>query len=279
MVTASIVVHKTPEDQLLMAIDCVKQSSIDKLYILDNSPTEELKGTIPENPGIIYKKINNNGYGAGHNIAIKEAMKSRSDYHLVMNADVAWEGDIILRLKDYMDINPKIGMISPKVYYPDGDLQYTCRMLPTPIDLIFKRFLPEKIIKRRMGKYLLTEHDHNEPLNCPYLLGSFLFFRIKALEKSGIFDERFFMYPEDIDITRRIHENWETLYWPEVKIIHEHQAASRKSMKMLSIHLKNMIKYFNKWGWIYDKKRKEYNLRLRESIIPLPREERPKGRG
>ena len=279
MVTASIVVHKTPEDQLLRAIDCIMQSSIDKLYILDNSPTEELKGIIPENPGIIYKKINNNGYGAGHNIAIKEAMKSRSDYHLVMNADVAWEGDIILRLKDYMDMNPKIGMISPKVYYPDGDLQYTCRMLPTPIDLIFKRFLPEKIIKRRMEKYLLTEHDHNKPINCPYLLGSFLFFRIKALEKSGIFDERFFMYPEDIDITRRIHENWETLYWPEVKIIHEHQAASRKSMKMLSIHLKNMIKYFNKWGWIYDKKRKEYNLRLRESMIPLPREERPKGRG
>ncbi|MCH5222496.1 MAG: glycosyltransferase family 2 protein [Muribaculaceae bacterium] len=279
MVTASIVVHKTPEDQLLRAIDCIMQSSIDKLYILDNSPTEELKGTIPENPEIIYKKINNNGYGAGHNIAIKEAMKSRSDYHLVMNADVAWEGDIILRLKDYMDMNPKIGMISPKVYYPDGDLQYTCRMLPTPIDLIFKRFLPEKIIKRRMEKYLLTEHDHNKPINCPYLLGSFLFFRIKALEESGIFDERFFMYPEDIDITRRIHENWETLYWPEVKIIHEHQAASRKSMKMLGIHLKNMIKYFNKWGWIYDKKRKEYNLRLRKSMIPLPREERPKGRG
>ena len=130
-----------------------------------------------------------------------------------------------------------------------------------------------------MDRYLLAAHDHDKELNCPYLLGSFLFFRNEALKDCGIFDERFFMYPEDIDITRRLHENWKTMYWPGVSIIHEHAAASRKSWKMLKIHFENMIRYFNKWGWIYDKKRRQFNRRLLSEISYIAPEDRPSARG
>ena len=167
----------------------------------------------------------------------------------------------------------------PKVMYPDGDLQYTCRMLPTPLDLFAKRFLPPSLTKKRMERYLLASHNHDMPINCPYLLGSFLLFRNKALRECGLFDERFFMYPEDIDITRRIHEKWKTVYWPGVSIIHEHAAASRKSRRMLWIHISNMIKYFNKWGWFFDKKRRRFNSRLLKNISYLPPSGRPSARG
>ena len=75
-----------------------------------------------------------------------------------------------------------------------------------------------------------------------------MFFRISVLQQIGLFDERFFMYPEDIDITRRIHEKYKTIFYPDVSIIHAHAAASRSNAKMLKIHIINIIKYFRKTG-------------------------------
>jgi GT2 family glycosyltransferase len=67
------------------------------------------------------------------------------------------------------------------------------------------------------------------------------------------------MYPEDIDLTRRINEKFKTIFYPEVFIIHDHARESYKTITMLFIHIINMIRYFNKWGWFFDKKRKKKN--------------------
>lgn len=279
-VTVSIVVHNSPPDQLQKALSCILQCSVSHVYIIDNSPTDSLRNKISHDRRIIYRHVENHGFGAGHNIALKEVIKENPDgFHLVMNADVCWEGDILSPLLNYMQENPDVGMVMPKVYYPDGALQYTCRMLPTPLDLFVKRFLPKSMTERRMERYLLASHDHDKPLNCPYLLGSFLLFRNKAILDCGFFDERFFMYPEDIDITRRIHKKWRTMYWPEVSIIHEHAAASRKNKKMLKIHIFNMMKYFNKWGWLIDPERRRLNRQLLHSITLLPPAQRPVAKG
>lgn len=93
-----------------------------------------------------------------------------------------------------------------------------------------------------------------------------MFFRTECFKKMGLFDERFFMYPEDIDITRRMHKHYRTMFWPEVTIVHAHRAASYKSLRMLMIHSYNMIKYFNKWGWIFDRERTEWNRNILENI-------------
>ena len=74
------------------------------------------------------------------------------------------------------------------------------------------------------------------------------------------------MYPEDIDITRRMHKYYRTMFIPDETIVHAHQAASYKSRKMLKIHITNMIKYFNKWGWIYDKERSVWNKQLLKEL-------------
>ena len=79
-----------------------------------------------------------------------------------------------------------------------------------------------------------------------------MFIRSEALKAEGLFDERFFMYPEDIDLTRRIHRHWKTLYYPACEIVHDHRAESYKSLRMTKIHIINMMRYFNKWGWWVD---------------------------
>ena len=79
-------------------------------------------------------------------------------------------------------------------------------------------------------------------------------------------DDRFFMYGEDIDLSRRIAECYTNVYYPEVEVVHTHGAASKKSLKMFKIHFVNVFTYFMKWGWFYDPKRDELNERYGEKV-------------
>ncbi len=270
-VTASVVIHKTDPRMLERAISSLRQSAVTKLYLIDNSPAplNAVPDSYPELE-ICYRHVANDGFGAAHNIAINQALRDGSDYHLVMNPDVEWEGDAIGPLVDYMVKHEDVGMAMPRVVYPDGMLQYSFRMLPTPADVFAKRFLPARMIAGRMKRYLLEEADHDKIINCPYLLGSCLLFRTKSFLVTGLFDERFFMYPEDIDITRRFHRFYKTCYLPLTTVTHRHAAESRKSLKMLRLHILNMIKYFNKWGWLFDKERRRFNKRLLRDLPKYP---------
>ena len=161
-----------------------------------------------------------------------------------------------------MDSHIDVGQMVPGIRYPDGRLQYVCKLIPTPWDLIANRFMPERLVHKRIARYRLENSGYDRIMNVPYMHGCFFMLRMEALKDVGMFDERFFMYPEDIDLTRRIHEKWQTLYYPGLTVYHAHAAESRKSIKMLRIHAANMIKYFNKWGWFSDPKRHYYNRRL-----------------
>ncbi len=89
-----------------------------------------------------------------------------------------------------------------------------------------------------------------------------MFLRCSAINKVGLFDERFFMYPEDIDLTRRIHRHFRTVSFPDVTVIHDHRAQSYHDPRLLRIHIVNMIRYFNKWGWLFDSERRRFNSPL-----------------
>ena len=67
------------------------------------------------------------------------------------------------------------------------------------------------------------------------------------------------MYPEDIDISRRVLSRFESQFLPHAEAISYHAAASKKSIRMFYIHMVNMIKYFNKWGWFKDEDRERLN--------------------
>jgi GT2 family glycosyltransferase len=162
-----------------------------------------------------------------------------------------------------------IGQLMPKVVYPDGSTQYLCKLIPTPVDLIFRRFLfgPLKALARKKAEqFELRFTGYNCEMDVPYLSGCFMLFRSSALKKVGLFDDRFFMYPEDIDITRRMHSQYRTVFFPKATIVHDHAKESYKNKKMLWIHITNLIKYFNKWGWAFDAERKIVNIRVLETL-------------
>lgn len=266
MLTVSIVTYKTPIPELKKCFDSLQSEVVDRIFVIDNSSKDYLANFCKIKKRVEYIESKNIGYGAAHNIAIRKAIEFGSKYHLVLNSDVYFEPNVLNHLIAYMEERNGVAMVQPNIIYPDGSLQYTCRLLPTPANLIFRRFLPKKMVESMNYKYLLKMFDHKSELNVPYHQGSFLFFRTSCFSKVGLFDERFFMYPEDIDITRRMHREYRTMFWPGVTVVHAHRAASYKSKKMLFIHIWNMVKYFNKWGWIIDRERKEWNQKLLKDL-------------
>ena len=267
-ITASIVIYNSQKEDIQTVVTCAASSIIDILYVIDNALTACLKNFVLElSKKVIYIQGHGNvGYGAGHNIAIREAINQNAIYHLVLNPDINFTEVTIENLKNYMDANPRVGQIMPKIVYPNGELQYLCKLIPTPLDLMFKRFFSFKFNEKRAYKFQLKFTGYEKTMNIPYLSGCFMFFRVSALKEIGLFDERFFMYPEDIDITRRMHEKYLTIFFPDVEIVHAHAAESRKRLKMLLIHIVNMIRYFNKWGWIFDRKRKVINKKVLKEL-------------
>ena len=266
MISVSIVTFKTDLGELTRCLASLKSPLVSTIYIVDNSQQKRIADFCQQYKNVVYIGSENVGYGAGHNKALRPALKSGEKYHLVLNSDVYFEPDVLHKLVDYMDANSDVAQVQPNIIYPDGTMQYTCRLLPTPANLIFRRFLPAKVVEKMNYRYLLKFNDHKQEANIPYHQGSFMFFRQKCFEKVGLFDERFFMYPEDIDITRRMHKYFRTMFWPGVTVIHAHRAASYKSKKMLKIHMVNMIKYFNKRGWIFDNERKTWNREILKEL-------------
>lgn len=267
MVTASIVTYKNNNTQLEKAIKSFLNTDLRvKLYIIDNSPTNGIKQICNDNRIEYFFNNSNIGFGAGHNIAIKKSVES-SKYHLVLNPDIYFNAGTIEKLYDFMENNSDVGLIMPKVLYPDGSVQYLCKLLPTPSDLILRRFIPFEDIKEKRNRiYELRYTGYDKIMDVPYLSGCFMFMRAEALKKVGLFDERFFMYLEDTDLSRIIHKCYRTLYYPEVSVFHGYEKGSYKNPILLKHHIMSAIKYFNKWGWFFDKERREINRRTLEKL-------------
>jgi GT2 family glycosyltransferase len=252
-------------------------SPVQKVWVIDHSDTfDRLEGELQEymrkdedflkhqDRGFQLKYIRqaNKGYGGGHNVALLEAMDEGSQYHLVVNPDVWFGAEVIPALWRLMEEDESIAQVMPKVLFLNGSVQRLAKLLPTPLDLFGRFFLPEKLIARRNAKFELRQSGYDKTMNVPYLSGCFMFLRMSALKSEGLFDERFFMYIEDTDLTRRLHVKYKTLFYPDVSIYHRFSRLSYHKWHLSLVHMVSVIKYFNKWGWIYDRGRRRFNKRL-----------------
>ena len=260
MITASIVVYHTAARELLRVINCAVRSAIEILYIIDNSSNDSLRELKDVSEKIVYIHSDNLGYGSGHNIGIKKAMEKGATYHVVLNPDIYWNDFVIEALSRFMDSYPDCGLVMPQILYPNGNIQYLCKLLPTPMDLFGRRFIPiRKYQEKSADRYELHFTGYDKVMEVPSLSGCFMFMRVDILKKVSGFDERFFMYAEDLDLCRRIGEISKTMFYPTVVVYHEYEKGSYKNWKLLKYHIYSTIKYFNKWGGIFDRKRKLKN--------------------
>ena len=259
--SASIVAYKNPAPVVQRAIDCFLAGTENStLYLIDNSPTQELNAlTLPSRVEYI-SNGRNTGFGSAHNIALRKALTA-SDYHLVLNPDVSFDANVLPALLQFMDSDRTIGLVMPKVLGPEGELQYLCRLLPTPRTMILRSLLNflSGVAKKENYYYELQCADYDDIMDVPFLSGCFMFMRTSVLAKSGLFDERFFLYAEDVDLCRRIRRHSRTVYFPGVTIRHHNAGALPGHTGRMLHKVRSLVQYFNKWGWFYDKDRDQIN--------------------
>lgn len=262
MITASVVLYNTPDEEIEQILSSLESSSVDEVYVIDHSPDQRSRSVVDKYGKCRYESHRNAGYGTGHNRGIRHALEKGSQYHAVINPDVYWTRDVIRELADFMDATPDCGLVMPEILFPNGEIQYLCKLLPTPMDLIGRRFIPlKRYTERHNHEYEMRWSGYDGIMEIPCLSGCFMFLRCDVLRETGGFDERYFLYAEDMDLCRRIGEKSRTLYNPFISVYHVYKRESYKNMLHLRMHLASVIKYFNKWGWITDRRRKAVNAR------------------
>lgn len=223
---------------------------IQEIIIVDNNSTDDtLKKAemfaLKLSKVTIIPLTKNEGFGHGHNVAMQQ---SNSDYHLVMNLDVVPENPkVVSSMVKIMEDNYNIGLLSPLVKFPSGEIQLLTRNTPTVLDLAI-RFLGPNILKKRQEKFVNLQTGYTQKQIIYNATGSFMFLRKKVIDQIGGFDERFFLYMEDTDLTRTINTVSEAWFYPQFVINHEWQRKNHSFKGSIQLMV-SMIKYFNKWGW------------------------------
>lgn len=263
LITASLVVYRTPPEDLLPLFASLADEDNLAWVVVDNAAHEEpdaaaaLRAAVNSNGGS-YIPSANHGYGAGHNLALKALAETPSTFHLILNPDITFAPGVLPELVQALETHKNAGWVMPKILYPDGRTQPLCKLLPTPFDLAVRRFFPgplRKLIEARIQRYELRGIEDTPSCSVPFLSGCFALVRRDILARTGGFDERYFLYMEDVDLCRRFSEHCRLLYWPRVSVVHGFHRGSHNNWKLTLEHLRSSWHYFNHWGWLFDPRR------------------------
>lgn len=246
-ITGCIVTYNNA-DSILPCLESVFKSteSLDfTLYISDNDSTDQTISLIRENfpQAVILENKNNGGFGWGHNRVLSLL---DSAYHFVINPDIVADDSSFASLVDYLEQHPEVEMITPKILNTDGSEQQLPKWDPTIRFTILSKF------KRWSGYrsiYTREKEELNEPTEINFCTGCFFCIRTEVYKKLQGFDERYFMYLEDADLSRRVREIGKVIFYPDATIYHDWHRENTRTASGILRWIKSMVKYSNKWGW------------------------------
>jgi GT2 family glycosyltransferase len=202
----------------------------------------------------------NLGFGSGHNIALEKAIEINSKFHFIINPDIIISDNVITRMVNYIEQNENVGMMMPQILNLNGSIQHLPKLLPSPLSILLRKIKrPIKLYSKFISKYELHFVPNDVTYNAPILSGCFTLLNLKVIQEVGMYDDKFFMYFEDWDLSRRIHIKYRTIYFPKVSVYHGYESGANKSSRLFKVFVKSAIRYFNKWGWVFDFERKKIN--------------------
>lgn len=217
-----------------------------KLYVFDNSPNDSVSRLLSNKDGIVLiKNTKNIGFGAAHNKAVEMGL---GKYHFVINPDIEIENDILSSVVDFMEQNPDISMLMPKILNPDRSEQKLPKERPTFKRLFLGRLASySKAFEKIRADYIWAHKELTKVTDINFCSGCFFCIRGEIFKELGGFDERYFMYLEDADLALSVKKKGRVVIAPQFSVIHQWNRTSNKSLKYLIIHIISSIKFLLKW--------------------------------
>ena len=248
--SACIVVYKGADEAARAARSLLEHTQYPlEIYLVDNNSPDGAgqaleKMPFPDNVHVV-RLAENVGFGKGHNAVIPMLT---SCYHFVVNPDITLEEDSISALCSWMDDHPDVVMATPRLKYPSGEEQYTAKRRPTFAALLARQ-LPLPFLKGVERHYLMLDEDLSIPREIDFCTGCFFVIRTDVFRRMGGFDESYFMYVEDADITREAQKYGKVFYVPVTYVHHAWHRDPNKKLRSFTMQIRSMLHYWHKWGF------------------------------
>lgn len=224
------------------------------VVVVDNASRDPGLAAVREaHPDVYWLMSSENvGYARGVNRGIAAAA---ADYHLILNPDIVVLPGSLDALLAFADARPKAGIVGPQLLNEDGSIQDSCRRFYTFRTLLLRRTPLGRLVQnaRSVREHLMRDFDHRSERAVDWVLGGCMLVRRQAMERTGLLDERFFLYLEDVDWCYRMWQaGWDVLYTPEARFVHRHRRASAKGVfhRAFWLHLGSLISFYEKWGLV-----------------------------
>ncbi|MCD4737242.1 MAG: glycosyltransferase family 2 protein [Bacteroidales bacterium] len=221
-----------------------------EIWVVDNNSVDgSVKMLSDKFPDVkVIANRENTGFSRANNQAIK---KAKGEYVLLLNPDTVVEEDTFIKVVDFMDQHPEAGGLGVKMVDGNGNfLPESKRGLPTPSVAFFKIFGLSKLFpkSKQFSRYHLGYLNKEEIHSVDVLSGAFMLLKKEALDKTGLLDEDFFMYGEDIDLSYRITQaGYKNYYFPKTRIIHyKGESTKKSSINYVVIFYKAMVIFARK---------------------------------
>lgn len=249
-VSASIVLYGEVEKarQCIDSLLRVTKGADLSLFVVDNASPDGAGEILEKEFGgrarFIFSK-ENVGFGKAHN---KTLPFLQSDYHAVINPDILLKDDALSALCVFLQKNRDIVMATPRLYFPDGREQLVAKRRPTLMALLGRQ-LPFRFLKKYEDYYLMKDRDLSQTQDITFCTGCFFVARTAVLKQIGGFDERYFLYVEDADITQKALQKGRVVYWPGTNVYHAWNRQPGRSGRHFIMQLRSMLRYFRNWGF------------------------------
>lgn len=246
-ISASIVLYNEDLKILTKTVNCFLGIPYPKkLYLIDNTNDSRFRDIFNHKSIQYIGNKKNKGFSAGHN-QVLPLIKNQSSFHLILNPDVFFKAVIFDKLIQKLKEDVNLSMIAPAVTFPNGNKQYTVRKYPNLLDLFARKFnLLKNRIHNQEYRYLdLTKSFYPDAVHACFML-----FKTEDFLKIKGFDERYFLYMEDIDVCKKIDAiGNKKMYYPNVEIKHVLKKGSSRDVKLFFSHINSVFKYFLKWNF------------------------------
>jgi len=228
-----------------------------EIIVVDNGSNDGIGTMLAEEfPAVRFIQTGSNlGFATGNNIGMKNAL---GEYIMILNPDIFVLPQAVNKMLDYMKQHPEIGMLGPKLMNGNRTIQYSCRTFIRPLTVLYRRtFLGRtKTGQKHLKEYLMQNESHDQIRPVDWIMGACQLVRKKDLDKVGMYDQRFFLYVEDMEWCRRFWMNGlQVVYYPQAEMIHLHEQGSATSLwgflkkwsPTVRMHISSYIKYWLKY--------------------------------